>query len=399
MKVWKQLVLGVCVLVGSAAGAARFLPGADQALIGLGLPQSVVSAFTPSVEGNAMAATAPQGGANMAGQGHSGGQGQGGARRGAMPVLVTVAPVGIGIVNDRLEAIGDGQAIKSVTVMPAVAGTLASVVIESGAKVDAGAIVARLDDASEKIAVNSAKLALSGAEEKVARYKGLQSSVTRVERDDAQRALDEAKLALETAELNLQRRVITAPISGIAGIVAVNPGDNVTTQTQIVALDDRSEILVDFWVPERFANSISVGAPVGASAIARPGKPYTGMVAAIDNRIDSASRTIRVRARIPNADDELRAGMSFTVSMKFSGETYPAVDPLSVQWDSKGSYVWRLLKDKAERVPVRIVQRNPENVLVEGALKEGDPVISEGMQRVRPGIQLTVAGAKPEGQS
>ena len=87
--------------------------------------------------------------------------------------------------------------------------------------------------------------------------------------------------------------------------------------------------------------------------------------------------------------------MSFTVSMKFAGETYPAVDPLSVQWDSKGSYVWRLNKDKAERVPVRIVQRNPENVLVEGALKAGDPVISEGMQRVRPGAQLTVAGAKP----
>ncbi len=389
MKVWKQIVLGVAVLAVSAGIAVRFVPGADRVLLNAGLPQGLISILAPAIDSEAMAATPPQGGQGQAAQG--------GARRGAA-VLVTTAPVATGIVNDKLEAIGDGQAIKSVTVMPAVSGALASVEIESGAKVEAGTIVARLDDASEKIAVSSAKLALAAAEEKAARYKGLQS-VTRVERDDAQRAVDEAKLALDTAELNLKRRAIIAPISGIAGIVAVNPGDNVTTQTEVVALDDRSEILVDFWVPERFASAIKVGAPVDASAIARPGKPYTGTVAAIDSRIDSASRTIRVRAQIPNADDELRAGMSFTVSMKFSGETYPAIDPLSVQWDSKGSYVWRLNKDKAERVPVRIVQRNPENVLVEGELKEGEPVISEGMQRVRPGVQLTVAGAKAAGQS
>ena len=383
MKVWKQLVLGVAALAGSTAVAVRFVPGADKVFLNAGLPQGLISMLAPAADGEAMAATAPHGQAA-----------QGGARRGSATVLVTTAPVATGIVNDKLEAIGDGLAIKSVTVMPAVSGPLASVEIESGAKVESGTIVARLDDASEKIAVSSAMLALAAAEEKADRYKGLQS-VTRVERDDALRAVDEARLALDTAELNLQRRLITAPIGGIAGIVSVNPGDNVTTQTEIVALDDRSEILVDFWVPERFASAIKVGAPVDASAIARPGKPYTGTVAAIDSRIDSASRTIRVRARIPNADDELRAGMSFTVSMKFAGETYPAVDPLSVQWDSKGSYVWRLNKDKAERVPVRIVQRNPENVLVEGALKAGDPVISEGMQRVRPGAQLTVAGAKP----
>jgi RND family efflux transporter MFP subunit len=399
MKVWKQLVLAIAVLAGGAAAAARFVPGADQVLVNAGMPKGLVSAVAPKVDGQKRPGTAPQGGQGQQQQGQAApGQAQGGNRRGGGAVLVTVAPAASGIVNDRLEAIGDGQAIKSVTVMPAVAGTLASVDIQSGAKVEAGTIVARLDNSSETIAVNSAKLALSSAEEKVARYKGLQS-VTRVERDEAQRTVEEAKLALETAELNLQRRIITAPIGGIAGIVAVNPGDNVTTQTQIVALDDRSEILVDFWVPERFANAIAVGAPVEASAISQPGKLFKGSVAAIDNRIDPASRTIRVRAQIPNADDELRAGMSFAVSMKFAGQTYPAVDPLSVQWDSKGSYVWRLNKDKAERVPVRIIQRNPENVLVEGDIKEGDLIVSEGMQRVRPGSQLTVAGAKPEGQS
>jgi RND family efflux transporter MFP subunit len=398
MRVWKQLILVAGVLVAGAAVAARFVPGADAMLTNAGVPQGLVAALAPSGEGagQSMAATPPQGGQRTTGQP----SGQGGAGgRGPQQVLVSAAPVAFGTVNDKLDSIGDGEAIKSITVMPLVAGTLASVDVRSGQRINAGDVLARLDDASEKIAVNSAKLALSSAEEKLARFSRLRTAVSRVETEDAQRAAEEAKLALATAELELSRRVITAAIGGIAGIVTVNPGDNVTTQTKIVDIDDRSEILIDFWVPERFAGAIKVGGPVEASAIAQPGKLHEGIVAAIDSRIDVASRTIRVRAQIPNADDALRAGMSFAVSMKFAGERYPAVDPLSVQWDSKGSYVWRLKEGKAERVPVRIVQRNPENVLVDGALAEGDSIVSEGMQRVRPGVAVTVAGAPKAGQS
>src|SRR5690606_5582252 len=140
-------------------------------------------------------------------------------------------------------------------------------------------------------------------------------------------------------ELNLKRREIVAPIAGVAGIVSVNAGDYVTTTTAIVTLDDRSNILVDYWVPERFAPIIDVGQPVQATAVARPAAVFDGVVEAIDNRIDETSRTLRIRARIENEDDDLRAGMAFAVSMRFDGETYPAVDPLAIQWDSGGSYV------------------------------------------------------------
>ena len=392
MRVWSQVVVAVGVLFVGAAGAARFVPGADAALMNAGVPATLVSAVSGKPEGGAAGGelkARPQG-QPAAGQG----AGQGGNRRGG-PIMVTTAPVATGIVNDRLQAIGDAEAITSVTVMPQVSGAIASVDVKSGAKIAAGDVLARLDDASEKIAVNSAKLALASAQDKLDRYKGLRTTVTRVEVEEAQQAVDGAKLALETAQLNLARRIILAPISGIAGIVSVNPGDNVTTQTAIVSIDDRSEILVDFWVPERFASAIQVGAAVEAIALARPGEVFTGSIAAIDNRIDAASRTIRARARISNEKDELRAGMSFSVAMKFAGETYPSVAPLSIQWDSKGSYVWRVKDAKAERVPVRIIQRNPENVLVEAALAEGDAVVSEGMQRVRQGAEIGTGQPKP----
>jgi len=160
-----------------------------------------------------------------------------------------------------------------------------------------------------------------------------------------------------------------------------------------VTIDDRTAILVDFWAPERFAVAIEPGQPVEASSIARPGQVFSGKVEAIDNRIDPASRTMRIRARVENPGDVLRAGMAFNVGMRFAGERYPAVDPLAIQWDGEGSYVWQVRDNKSVKTRVRVVQRNPDAVLVGGELKEGDRIVTEGLQRVREGAPVRILGA------
>jgi RND family efflux transporter MFP subunit len=126
-------------------------------------------------------------------------------------------------------------------------------------------------------------------------------------------------------------------------------------------------------------------------SVARPGQVFSGVVEAVDNRIDVASRTLRLRAKIDNSSDELRAGMSFNVSMKFAGDKYPAVDPVSVQWDSQGSFVWQVNDDKSRKVRVSIVQRNPDFVLVKADLKDGDVIVTQGLQRVREGGAVRVS--------
>ena len=122
-------------------------------------------------------------------------------------------------------------------------------------------------------------------------------------------------------------------------------------------------------MPERYAERHRRSARRStATPIARPNDVFDGTVSAVDNRIDEASRTLRVQARIANADDTLRAGMSFQVSMKFPGDTYPSVNPLAIQWGTDGAFVWAMRDGKAKRTPVRIVQRNTETVLVEAEL-------------------------------
>ncbi|MEP3439587.1 MAG: efflux RND transporter periplasmic adaptor subunit [Hoeflea sp.] len=389
LKLWKQLLFSLVLLAVAFVGWAWLYPGAHDVLARNGLER--ISLFAPA-EGEAKTDTAAGPGAAGRGRG-----------RGPREALVIVAPVGEGLVNDKLTAIGTGQAVRSVSVRTLVSGQIAEIPVRPGSKVEHGDVLIRLDAAEEELAVEKARLTVNDAKAKVDRLQSLVASraASSVEADQAQNALDAAQVALREAELDLSRRTVTAPIGGSLGIMAVNIGDYVTSQSEIASIDDRSEILIEFFVPERFTAGMQVGKQVTAVAISRPGETFEGKISAVDNRVDEASRTLRVRARIANADDTLRAGMSFEVSVGFEGERWPAVDPLAIQWDSTGSYVWRVSESEASRVNVAIIQRNAETVLVKADLAVGDQVVTEGVQSVRPGATLRVIGGgeQPEANS
>ncbi|WP_337184330.1 efflux RND transporter periplasmic adaptor subunit [Shinella sp.] len=375
MRVWKQLLISLGVILAGVLLWGRFAPGANDMLEAAGLPDTLVAAIAPAGKSEA----------------DGGSEGDGNRAFGGGATLVATKPVAMAVVNDRLNAIGDGEAIRTVTVTPYATGNLTEVLVESGDRVKQGQVIARLDSEEQKIAADQARVARQSADQKLKRLQNLRSSTSLADLQDAQTALSAAELALRNAELALSRRDIIAPYGGVVGIIAVNAGDYVTTSTAIARIDDRSEILVDFWVPERFATSVRVGGDVTATAVARPGETFTGKVQAIDNRIDQESRTLRVRARIANPEDLLRAGMSFQVTMRFEGDLYPSVDPLSVQWSADGSYIWKVKGDKVERVPIHIVQRNPDKVLVRAELAKGDQVVTEGVQTLRPGGAVRTA--------
>ena len=401
MPIWKQLAISLAVLFAGLCALVYFSPGAGRTLVSMGVPASAVALVSgaPEGEGQAQRGQAQRGQGQGGEQAQAGGQGQGqGNRRGGgnQAILVATQPVTIGVVNDRLSAIGDGEAIEAVTVMPQASGTLAEILVSSGQKVTKGDVIARLDSEEQVILRDQAAVALRSAKEKAESYRNLQS-FSRLDVLDAQIAEEQAQLQLTTAELNLKRRDIVAPIDGVIGIVGVNVGDNVTNTTAIVSLDNRSQLLVDFWAPERFVAAVRPGMPVEARSVSRPGQVFNGVVEAVDSRVDQASRTIRIRAKIDNPDDVLRAGMSFAVSMRFPGDRYAAVNPLAVQWDGEGSFVWQIADNKSVKTRVTIIQRNSDQILVEASLKEGDVVAVEGLQRVREGGAIEIVGEAKAG--
>ena len=94
--------------------------------------------------------------------------------------------------------------------------------------------------------------------------------------------------------------------------------------------------------------------------------------------------------------------MALRMSLAFTGESHPAVDPLSIQWGADGAFVWAVRDGKALRLPIRILQRNSDAVLVEGDFQSGDLVVTEGVQALRPGSEVQLApqdGATPAPKS
>ena len=376
MAAWKQIVLAIVIALVAAAGWVLFVPGSRAVLASWGIDWAWAS-----TEKTAQTTT--------------GGNRQGG-RGGQAQTPVVTQPVTVGTINDKLSAIGTGRALNSVVINPYASGRLIEISVTSGEKIEAGTIIAKLDSDSEEIALERSRIAESDAEASLERIKALRASntATAVQQREAELALDNARLAVRDAALALDRRTITAPIAGIVGILPVEAGNYVTSQTTIATIDDRSRIIVDFWVPERFTGLITVGAPLSANSVARPGQVFDGVVSAVDNRLEEQSRTLRIQARLDNDGDVLRAGMSFQVAMQFPGDTYPSVDPLAIQWGGDGAFVWALDNGKAKRVPVRIIQRNTDSVLVVAALTAGDKVVTEGIHTVREGAELLVAGSE-----
>jgi len=313
-------------------------------------------------------------------------------KRVSRPVPVIVKPVIFDSDAAVIEAVGTGVALKAVTLFPESAGRVIEVKFTAGQKVGAGEVLLRLDDEEERLAVQLARVSFEEAQRKLGRYEkiGARGSITRSEIDTARTAVASAKLRLSQAELALRRRSLMAPFAGVVGIAAVEPGDRVTTTTAITSLDSRSVLRVDFDVPENFVYGVRKGGALTATTWALPGERFKGAIATIGSRIDKDTRTMRVRARIPNRRDRLRPGMAFAIRLPLTGNRFPSVPSAAIQWSRKGAFVWIVRDSKAARVPVSVVKRSDAWVLVDAKLTDKQSVVIEGVQRLRAGRAVTV---------
>lgn len=317
----------------------------------------------------------------------------------AVPVIV--APVRPVENRSLIRAVGSGQASQTVSIYPRTAGDVVEVGFQAGDRVEAGAMLVRLDDDEEKLAVRLAEVRIRDAQQLLRRYERAVrgGGVSASEVDTARTTLEEARIQLAQAEVALDRRTIDAPFAGIVGFTDIEAGDRATETTLITTLDDLSAILIDFDVPEAVAGRLSVGDPVTATTWSFPGERFAGEVTAVGSRVDPETRSIRTRARVSNPDDRLRTGMSFEVQLDLPGPEFPSVPEIALQWGREGPYVWVIRDGKAVRESVVVRRRTGGRVLAEAALRPGEPVVIEGTMRLRSGVAVdpTVLEGEAEG--
>ncbi|WP_431299800.1 efflux RND transporter periplasmic adaptor subunit [Tabrizicola sp. BL-A-41-H6] len=380
--------LGIVALIALVAIplSARFVPGTRPWLDQIGLLQPLVAVgIVP--------------GAPVADQvGRPGGASGGppGAASGGGGVPVIADAVQTMALRDVVSAIGSARGVQSVELSFEITGRLAAIRVAPGSLVAAGDVIAELDSEAAELEVERARLVMEDAQRTVDRLQQLSQSgtATALQSQEAELALRTAQLGLQSAARDLANHRLVAPVAGYVGLVAPQVGDLLSPTTPVTRIEDRSSLIVEFRVPERLAALVAVGDPVQAAAISTANEVIEGRIVAVDNRVDEASRTLRVEASIGNADDRLRAGMAFQINLVFTGQDYPAVDPLAIQWGAEGAFVWVVREAKATRLPIRILQRNAEAVLVDAAFNPADLVVTEGVQALRPGADVSVTAPR-----
>lgn len=368
MRILRDAIVAATALVLALIGWAMFFPASHGYLDRVGLLAPMQTLGIP-----------------MAGPESAAGGGRG---FGGGAATVIARSIGLARTEDRVTAIGTGRAQRSVVITPQASGRLVDLPVRPGTRITAGTVIAQLDSQAEQIALDRAGVVLEDARRNAERQQRLQGSgaISDAQVQSVELSLRNAELGLRQAEFDLERRSIIAPFDGALGLLNYDVGDQVGTTSDMTQLEDRSVLLIDFAVPERFVGQLDAGDPVLVAPLARPHDTFTGHVLAVDSRVDPASRTLRVQAQVDNSADRLRGGMAFSISVALPGDEVPLVDPLAIQWGRDGPYVWALDDgDAAQQVGIEILQRRDAAVLVRADLREGDRVVVEGVQNLRPG--------------
>lgn len=310
--------------------------------------------------------------------------------------LVTAATVGEANFVERIEAVGTARAREQVTLSAPVTQRIDRINFEDGGFVARGQIIAVLAQGQQNAQLADARARAREAEQQLARLSHLRDRgfATNASVDAQIAAAASARAQAAEALASIGDRVIRAPFSGYASLRTVSAGAVVTAGTEIATISDVSEIKLDFPVPETMLATIATGQAIAARASAFPDQPFRGTIATIDPVVDPMTRSVMVRAVLPNGDRKLKPGMLMTVAIEASPRTAPAVPELSVVGQGGDRFVFTIGTDNVvKRTPVKVGVRDKGLIEIVEGLKPGQKIVGEGVVKVADGGKVRTAGA------
>ncbi|WP_267225370.1 efflux RND transporter periplasmic adaptor subunit [Dyella silvae] len=352
--------------------------------------------------------------AQQGGQEKGKGQGKDGQDKDT-PVPVTVEPVVKQDVPVYLTALGTVQALNTVTINPQISGQMLSINFKEGQEVKKGDLLAQIDPRPFQAAYDQAEAKqqmdeaqLATAQSTLKRNDALVAKgyVAQLDMDTfrnnvanltASVAADRA--AVRSAKVNLDYTRILSPIDGVAGIRNVDPGNVVTTTSQIVTLTQIHPIYVTFNLPEQNLDMVRKASggddPLDVLALDRTDAHTIaddGQLNVVDNQIDTTTGTFKLRSVFQNTKGDLWPGQFVNVRLKVRTVNGGLVIPAqAVQRGPDGDYVY-LVQPQEQTVkmnPVKVAgEVGDSHVMIGSGLALNDQVVTEGQFRLKPGSKV-----------
>lgn len=341
----------------------------------------------------------------------------------AMPVPVRVIEAGSTDLKVQIKAIGTVTPLNTVLVQSRVSGPLQQVYFKEGEKVEAGQLLAQIDPADYKTELAQVQgqkeqnvALLKSAEQDLERFAKLKEQNTiAAQQMNAQQALvnqlkgaiKSNQAAIDAAALQLSYTQIKAPISGRLGLRAVDPGNLIQANSAegLITITQSSPIAVVFTIPEtqlqqvRTAFRAGVALSVEAWDRAEQMPLAKGTLTTLDNQIDIATGTLKLKAEFANQNEELFPNQFVNVRLNVAVQNAAVTIPQdAVQYGAQGTYVYMV--DDNNKAQIRVLKLGAVDnglVAVEEGLNAGDKVVLEGLDRLRPDREVEVIQDAPKG--
>ena len=314
------------------------------------------------------------------------------------PVPVELVAVQVGPLQETLQSTGTLQAEESVDLKPEVEGEVTSIRMTEGNSVRKGDLILQIDESKQQAIVDEseADFRLSDENRKRADILLADGTISQQEHDQVHSAFRRAEAALKLARKRLTEYTLTAPFDGILGRRYVSIGQYVSSQTVLVSLYALDRMKLDFSVPERYSARVKPGQTLQLTVAAHGEEKFSGEIYLVEPRVDVETRTVQVRAYVPNPDHHLKPGMFANVMLSVGNRQAALTVPEDCIFPQGGGFaVYRDAGGVAELVPVETGLRIPGRVEILSGLKAGDLVARSGNLRLSPGRKLLPQPSSP----
>jgi len=314
---------------------------------------------------------------------------------GPPPAVVQVVTAEARMLPRTLSAVGSLESSKTAAVASEIAGTVVVLDVPEGQRVEAGRVLARLDDSAARAALSVAAARLENARARHARQgplheQGVASDQTL---QDTLAELRGAEGAYEEARTRLEKHTIRTPYAGAVGLKQVNVGQYVAAGQPIVELTITDGLELRFHLPQQDLSRVAVGQVVHG-VVGRCEARFEGRVSAVDPRVEASTRMFSVQAQVTGDDSALHPGMAVRVRLLVEQVPDAILLPQEAIVRQGTRYVVYALDEKglAQPHPVTLGEFFVDGVRVLSGIAPGERVVVSGQQKLQPGSAIE---AKP----
>jgi len=310
---------------------------------------------------------------------------------GGFTVPVETAKVTTQRLEEKLTTVGTLDANESVDLKSEIDAIVGKITFAEGTPVKKGQLLIQFDAAKWQAQYQVAKVALENAKVRSDRADRLfkADSVSQQEYDDSHASLKTAEATLALLDARLKETQILAPFDGLVSERLISPGAYVKAGDNLVRLVDLNPVKVSFGVPERYLTQLKLGQKVAARVASIRDRQFVGEVYFIDPQVDVMTRTIKVKAKIDNANGELRPGLFANIELTLDVHDNSLVIPEEAILAQVGATTVFVVSNQMAMIrSVKTGLRVPGKVEITEGLVQGEEVVTAGHQKLFPGVKV-----------